>query len=304
MALILLLSHINCQINFNLRQKQKAQSSFQSNVSPLQFFSESEIVSMSGSDKGVPPTRPRVDDINNKVVNADIKGNLPQQVLIRTHSHSSSSDCTGSMLTKYIAITAAHCLKDRLANRDVLVYPHERNCGGFQAGIPACKVVERTTGSTCSYNGHDIALVRLSRPMPGMRNLRLNFDSPRVGDRTVMAGTGVNYNRTCESLISYQTVVDCSQTSCRGAQWYCTRATFKRVGGACTGDSGGPSWTFRSGLTGLTAGATVSASDEQCSNGFSLFTNLNYYKSWIESNMRGSLATCVADLLDVRINFG
>ena len=87
-ALILLLSHINCQINFNLRQKQKAQSSFQSNVSPvsnapLQFFSESEIVSMSGSDKGVPPTRPRVDDINNKVVNADIKGDLPQQVLIR-----------------------------------------------------------------------------------------------------------------------------------------------------------------------------------------------------------------------------
>ena len=62
--------------------------------------------------------------------------------------------------------------------------------------------------------------------------------------------------------------------------------------------------SFISGLTGLTAGATVSASDEQCSNGFSLFTNLNYYKSWIESNMRGSMATCVADLLDVRINFG
>ena len=70
--------------------------------------------------------------------------------------------------------------------------------------------------------------------------------------------------------------------------------------------------SFISGLTGLTAGATVSDSGQQCSSGFSLFTNLNYYKSWIESKMRGSLATCRADLLDVRkqtnkqtrINFG
>ena len=125
------------------------------------------------------------------------------------------------MLTKYIAITAAHCLKDRLANRDVLVsgsafkyltlklgsrfilmretvgafrqgFQPVRWWRGLQVGLVyiCMKLGPFCAGSTCSYNGHDIALVRLSRPMPGMRNLRLNFDSPRVRDRTVMAGTG------------------------------------------------------------------------------------------------------------------
>ena len=45
-------------------------------------------------------------------------------------------------------------------------------------------------GSICDFNGHDIALVRLSEPMQGMRDLRLIFDSPREGFKTVMAGTG------------------------------------------------------------------------------------------------------------------
>ena len=75
----------------------------------------------------------------------------------------------------------------------------------LSAGIEACKVVEKlegryhcffiqsynlSKGDICQYNGHDIALVRLSRPMPGMRSLRLNFENIRTGKATIMAGTG------------------------------------------------------------------------------------------------------------------
>ena len=122
--------------------------------------------------------------------------------------------------------------------------------------------------------------------MAGMRNIRLDFNSPRPGDRQVMAGTGmiqllkeykpppqqkkidkkkkkydstdrqififlkgINNHNTCQSLISYQSVVDCGtlRAGCAGSQWYCTRGTYKQVSGSCSGDSGGPSWTFRQG---------------------------------------------------------
>ena len=47
-----------------------------------------------------------------------------------------------------------------------------------------------------------------------------------------------------------------------------------------------------SGLTGLTAAATVDFKNDPCTNGYSLFTNLNYYKSWLEETMR-NMETCI-----------
>jgi len=238
---------------------------------------------------------------NVKVQNPDLVGILPQQILIRTRSFRTSSDCVGTMLTSTIAITAAHCVKARVANKVVTVFPPYKNCGRGTQGIPACKVVENFSGSICDFNGHDIALVRLSRPMQGMRDLRLRFDSPREGFNTVMAGTGINYNQTCESLISYQKEVPCFRgVRCAGRQWYCTQGTFKKKSGACTGDSGGPAWAFGSGLIGLTAAATVDSDNDPCTNGYSIFSNLNYYKDWILKNMRGSLKTCTSDETDIR----
>jgi len=238
-----------------------------------------------------------------RIRNPDISGTLDQQVLIRTFSRYASSDCTGTMLTQYIAITAAHCVTDRNSNKDVVVYPPEKNCGRLSssAGIRACKVVEKLEGDICQADGHDIALVRLSRPMPGIKSLRLYFANVKTGQQTVMAGTGINFNHTCESQLSYQTVVDCSRVRCYGRQWYCTEGTFKETSGACTGDSGGPSWTFGSGLTGITAAATVDSENDPCTNGYSLFSNLNYYKSWIECNMGGPMKTCNSDLPNVRL---
>ena len=143
----------------------------------------------------------------------------------------------------------------------VQVYPHWRSCGNGQ-GIPACNTVVRYSGnSNCGPNDHDIALVRLSAPMAGMRNIAAYLDTsnPRPRDWTIMAGTGqlsrikmylnlnvpgANNHNTCRSLRSRQRVVDCG---CSGEQWYCTRGTSQLVSGGCFGDSGGPSWTFGQG---------------------------------------------------------
>ena len=56
-----------------------------------------------------------------------------------------------------------------------------------------------------------------------------------------------------------------------------------------------------SGLIGLTAAVTVDSENDPCTNGYSIFSNLNYYKDWILNNMRGSLKTCTSDELDIRV---
>ena len=57
------------------------------------------------------------------------------------------------------------------------------------------------------------------------------------------------------------------------------------------------------GLTGLTAAATVDSKNDPCTNGYSFFTNLNYYRSWMKCNMRGPMATCALDLPNVRRHY-
>merc|ERR1711915_636264 len=235
-----------------------------------------------------------------RILNSDGPGTLPQQVIIRTSSISSTSDCSGTMLTSFIAITAAHCVDKRVSNEDVMVYPPRKNCEPQRTGIPACKIVQVHRGSSCTTRGHDIALVRLSKEMYGMRKLKLSFPRPSPNQNTVMAGTGYNTENSCESLMSYQTIVPCRDARCEGRQWYCTEASFRQVGGACVGDSGGPSWTFTAGLTGLTASAAVNSITDKCTSSYSFFANLNYYKRWIKKHMKTSLRHCDVDVLNTR----
>jgi hypothetical protein len=116
--------------------------------------------------------------------------------------------------------------------------------------------------------------------------------------------SGANNHNTCKSLISYQTVVECDCES----NYYCTKGTYQTVSGGCGGDSGGPSWTFGrgnirniyyinniliSGFTGVTHGITHN--EQGCIAGatsVTVFADLKFYRTWIEDNIRGSLARC------------
>eukprot|EP00091_Calanus_sinicus_P024130 TRINITY_DN8494_c0_g1_i1.p1 TRINITY_DN8494_c0_g1~~TRINITY_DN8494_c0_g1_i1.p1 ORF type:complete len:232 (-),score=15.45 TRINITY_DN8494_c0_g1_i1:215-910(-) len=182
-------------------------------------FSEEEILSVNSSTKGL-----------NRIKNADNYGKGPQQVLF---TYRGGYWCTGTMLTNSIMITAGHCVANKSPG-DLRVHLPDDKCNGFgnDKGIPVCKIESnyKDTGN-CGSESHDIALVRLSRPMPGMGNLRRDFYSPRVGDRTVMAGTGANNHNTCRSLISYQTVTSCG---C-GSKFYAQREHTKRLVGPAVG---------------------------------------------------------------------
>jgi len=107
-----------------------------------------------------------------------------------------------------------------------------------------------------------------------------------------MAGTGNNFENTCLSLMSYQQVINCEKANCPGKQWYCTEGLCGKKSGACGGDSGGPSWTFGKGLTGMTAASTVDQKTDICTNGISIFQDLSYYKKWIKKTIRNKLRTC------------
>eukprot|EP00092_Neocalanus_flemingeri_P061431 GFUD01073844.1.p1 GENE.GFUD01073844.1~~GFUD01073844.1.p1 ORF type:complete len:254 (+),score=27.04 GFUD01073844.1:91-852(+) len=228
------------------------------------------------------------------ILDEDKVGVLPQQVYIEIKKVSKVSRCTGTMITAHIAITAGHCVSNRTKDSDVMVYPPQKKCNSMTEGIPACKVEHQFTGQNtgCTSSGYDIALVRLSKGMSGMSTITQNMYSgpPILGSRTVMAGTGINNDDKCQSLISYQTAVDCTADNCHsGSQWYCTKG-INKISGACSGDSGGPSWSNNGKeLTGITSNGNQI---DGCTLGVTVFSNIAFYKTWIEQNMAGPLARC------------
>ena len=54
------------------------------------------------------------------------------------------------------------------------------------------------------------------------------------------------------------------------------------------------------GLTGITAGSTVESKEDVCTNGFSIFVDLNYYHQWIIDNIKEALRDCHQDSIDTR----
>jgi len=243
-------------------------------------FTEEEILSANSSTKGLPKGP------NKRIKNPDFAGSLPNQVFIVTRGPGgSASSCTGTMLSSTIVLTAGHCVDMHSTPSDVQIFSSERKCK-VERGISACKVKFQFVDRPCSRNGRDIALIKLSQPFNvQFSNIGLPFHTPVAGARTIMSGTGRSNVNTCQSLLSYQTAITCN---C-GPQWYCTRGTYKAVSGSCVGDSGGPSWSFWYGLTGVTSGAPTDSIG--CTTGFTVFSNIAFYKDWIETTMR-DFETC------------
>jgi len=218
------------------------------------------------------------------IYNPHAEGSLKQQVHIKWYAGGRSNGCSGTMLTKYIAVTAGHCLHKATS---VYVFPPDKKCGE-DGGIRACKWSHWVTGeqNLGKKNGYDIGLLRLSKPMKGMRNIGFGSRTPSVGQRIEMAGTGLNNKDLCKSWRSFQKV----QNKLSLPQWFYTESSVgKEVSGSCVGDSGGPAWSKD--LVGITVSAP-DGNDDGCTDSHTTFANLNYYKNWIKKKMHKVLNSC------------
>lgn len=221
------------------------------------------------------------------ILNPHVEGTLKQQVIILYYRGGLRYMCSGTMITDVIAVTAGHCLE---GSSDVTVYPAENKCTR-EGGISACKVSYWYTGESSigeSY-GFDIGLVRLAYQMLGMRSIDLTTYIPKQGDVIEMAGTGKTNKDNCKSWMSLQRFLPKSSSP----QWFYTESHYDDISGGCGGDSGGPAWKVlgRPELVGVSSGV-FDPDGDKCTNSWTVFSSMAYFKDWIEKKMNDELSVC------------
>jgi hypothetical protein len=187
-------------------------------------------------------------------------------------------DCTGSLVSPTVLVTAAHCVAD-LSSPRVWVSFDARFVAGVSELRPGTAHADPAYGSS-KTDSHDLAVVVLDQPVAGTAPLAL----PEAGSLSKAAlksqlFTNVGYgfaDRTFvfdgyrRTSVSSFTAIDATDVKLA-----------ERPGGVCFGDSGGPR------LIGSTVAAVTTSGNKNCT-GQSVSLRLD------TSSARGFLAQFVA----------
>ena len=190
--------------------------------------------------------------------------------------------CTGTALARDLVLTAAHCV----------TLPIEYRVRLFQNGetTPARSVARHPRFSMAAYAANrataDVALVKLSAPLPAIVVPAALAAARRVADGEIMtiAGFGVTRAGTAAGLgvpRKAQLVVTGKPGSLQ-IRLVDAKTRNKRAGlGGCTGDSGAPVYDGVGPLLiGVVSWSTAAGDEEGC-GGLTGVTPLLNYRAWI-----------------------
>ena len=190
--------------------------------------------------------------------------------------------CTGTALARDLVLTAAHCV----------TLPIEYRVRVFQNGgtVPVRSVARHPRFSMASYAANrataDVALVKLSTPLPEIVLPAALAAARRVADGEVMTIAGFGVTRAGTALgLGVPRVAQLIVTGKPGSlqiRLVDAKTLNKRAGlGGCTGDSGAPVYDGVGPLViGVVSWSTAAGDEEGC-GGLTGVTPLLNYRVWI-----------------------
>ncbi|MCB4768922.1 trypsin-like serine protease [Ancylobacter sp. Lp-2] len=191
------------------------------------------------------------------------------------------ASCTGVVLTPLVVLTAAHCVQPA-ANYAAVAF----EASGPRI-IEASRVALHPQFDPNSFATRrptpDLALVKLSAPLPGVRPARLSSEPALPARRTAftLAGYGVVKDGDGKSAGTLRTVELPSIGTTGGIM---IRLSDGPAAGGCTGDSGGP--VFLEGeVAGIIGWSTAAGGARGC-GGVTGATLVGPQRAWIDATAR------------------
>lgn len=157
-------------------------------------------------------------------------------LLLADRGNGPEQDCSGSLVSPTVFVTAAHCTGDLASNR-VWVNFDSRYVAGSSALLTGTAYTDPQWGLV-KDDTHDLAVVVLDRAMTGITP----FSLPRAGALDAATGSqtftnvGYGYYDRTFTFDGYRRSSVSSFTNLRATEL----RTAAKPGGVCFGDSGGP----------------------------------------------------------------
>lgn len=224
--------------------------------------------------------------------------------VVSLHQRSGSSVytnifCSGTLIADDVVLTAAHCLDtarrgkrySTMSPSDLAIYVGD-NPTVDMSSSNIYAVSETLIHPSYDRNAltDDIALVRLSSPVPGAVTVdalpaSLGLTSADIGVDGNFVGFGKTEYGTYDQKLQVDVPIGglgCSVAYCPSSGDSATQVSYSQTagGGPCSGDSGGPMFITRSGVQ-YVAGVT-SYGDSYCQY-YGVSTRPDAYESWISS---------------------
>jgi secreted trypsin-like serine protease len=196
--------------------------------------------------------------------------------------------CSGTLISKDIALTAAHCVSPDSKNTEVIFHPDMHSSGAIQRSADAVKVDSKwRTHAGKGMDQGDIALVKFHGQAPqGYQPAPMVGDEKEIrkGEKVILAGYGITNAATKTGAGRLRkTEVSIADNRPGKSEMILDQS---HGHGACHGDSGGPAF-LRKGkkleVAGLTNRSYPSGAPDDCREQV-VYTKVPAYKKWIQTN--------------------